>query len=127
MVDNCLIDPEILAELQKIKSVNFKTQQECGFSGSTKDHVLVEATSTERRLLLTCNYRDIHEGKYPPCTHGGILLIRHERPGPWDVYNRMKAFVESGQRSYARNHVTHLRENDATILKEHGQRVDVAY
>ena len=127
MVDNCLIDPKILVELRKIKSVNIKTQQECGFSGSTDDYILVAATTTERRLLLTSNYNDIHEGIYPPCSHGGIILIKHERPSPEIVYERLKAFAQSGQRSHAKNHVTHLRAKNATILKEHDQKIDINF
>jgi hypothetical protein len=99
MVDYDLVDPKILEALRRIKSVNMKTTIECGFDQSTADKVLVKATEKERRLLLTANYRDINERVYPPCFHGGILLINHPRPSSDTVYERMKAFTESGGRS----------------------------
>lgn len=127
MVDNCLLDPDILSALRKINSINVKTQIECGYPHWTKDPVLVEATTTERRLLLTSNYNDINESVYEPCSHGGIILIKHARPDAQIVYERMKAFTQSGSRSHAKNHVTHLRAKDAIILKEHDEKVEVKF
>lgn len=127
MVDNCLLDPEILVALRQINSINVKTQIECGYPHYTKDPILVAATTTERRLLLTANYNDINESVYEPCSHGGIILIKHARPDAQIVYDRMKAFAQSGKRSHAKNHVTHLRAADATIHKEHEQKVEVRF
>ena len=115
MVDYDLKDPEILDALRKIKSLNVKTTIECGFYPWTPDARLVEATSTERRILLTANYNDIHEGVYDPCHHGGIILIKDDRPSPETVSSRLRAFTRSGKRSLAKSHVTHLHANHAMI------------
>jgi hypothetical protein len=127
MVDYDLKDPEILEALRKIKSINVKTTIECGFDPWTPDEKLVEGTTTERRLLLTANYNDINEDVYEPCYHGGIILIKHERPSPETVANRLKAFAQCGKRSLAKSHVTHLNENSATIHTLDEKPVEVRF
>jgi hypothetical protein len=127
MVDYDLVDPEILDALRRIKSVSVKTTIECGFDPWTKDGTLVDATSTKRRLLLTANYRDINERRYKPCLHGGILLIHHPKPSWETVYERMKAFSESGGRSQAKGHVTYLKAEKAIVHKLFKEVVEVPF
>lgn len=127
MVDYCMVDPEILDALRQIKTLDVKTTIECGFQPHTKDHTLVAATNEKRRLLITCNYRDIHEGKYPPCGHGGIVLIKHKRPTAEIVSERMRAFTVSGGRAHARGHVTHLNADKAVVHKLHKEVMEVRF
>jgi len=127
MVDEDLLDPDIVDALHKIGSVDIKTTFECNLASGTKDHILVAATEKKRRLLLTANYRNIHERQYEPCGHGGIILIKHPRPTAQMVYARMKAFCESGKRSEAKRHVTYLRSDRFTIHKLHDEIVEERY
>lgn len=127
MVDEDLIDPRIIDALHSIGAVDVKTIFECNFRSGTKDEILVAATSTERRLLLTGNYRNIHERKYKPCGHGGIILIKHPRPTDKEVRERMRAFCKSGKKSEAKGHVTYLRRDRFTIHKEHREIIEEKY
>jgi len=49
--------------------------------GGTKDPGLWQAIQTERRFLVTADkgFGDIR--RYPPGTHGGILLLRPDQAG----------------------------------------------
>jgi hypothetical protein len=127
MVDEDLLDPEILEALHRIGSVDVKTTFECRLASGTKDHVIVAATEEQQRLLLTANFRDIHERNYKPCFHGGIILIKHPRPTAQMIYARMKAFCQSGKRSLAKRHVTYLRADRFTIHKLHKEVVEERY
>jgi hypothetical protein len=128
MVDEDLLDRRTIAALRKIGSgIDVKTILECNFSPGTKDKVLVAATRTKRRILLTANYRDINERIYKPCDHGGIILIKHRRPSPEVVCARVKAFCQSGKRSQAKGHVTHLNEDKFTIHKLHRETIEAKY
>lgn len=127
MVDYDLVDPNILAALSRISSVNAKTTIECGFRQDASDKVLVAATETEKRILLTANYNDINEREYPPCFHGGIILINHPRPNADVVHDRVKAFSQSGSKSQARGHVTYLNRDKAIIHKLHQEKIEVKF
>lgn len=127
MVDYDLVNPDILAALRKIKALDVRTIIECGFDQGTSDKTLVGATRQKRRLLLTANFNDINERVYPPCFHGGIILINHKRPTARAVYDRIKAFSRTGQRSLAKSHVTHLNADKATIHTLSKEPVEVPF
>lgn len=128
MVDEDLLDKRTIAALQTIgAAVDVKTILECNLALGTKDKVLVSATSTKRRILLTANYNDINEHKYKPCEHGGIILIDHPNPSPEVVRNRLRAFCRSGKRSHAKGHVTYLRADKFIIHKEHKEKIEERY
>jgi len=127
MVDEDLLDAKIIQALEKLSGVDVKTLLNCGFSQGAKDHTLVAATARQKRVLLTANFRDIHERKYPPCQHGGIILIRHPRPDAKVVTARLKAFCRSSQKSLAQGHVTYLKDNGFTIHKLHREVVEGKY
>ena len=128
MVDEDLLDKRTIAALQTIgAAVDVKTILECNLALGTKDKTLVAATTKKRRLLLTANYRDIHERNYKPCEHGGIILIDHPNPSPEVVCARLKAFCRSGKRSHAKGHVTYLRADKFIIHKEHKQKIEERY
>ena len=128
MADEDLLDKRTIAALQKVGSaVDVKTIFECGLRSGTKDKIIVAATKSKRRILLTANYKDIHERKYKPCEHGGIILIDHPNPSPEVVRDRLKAFCQSGKRSQAKGHVTYLRADKFIIHKEHNAKVEERY
>lgn len=128
MVDEDLIDHAILEALQKIgAAVNAKSFLDCSFSQGADDKDLVAATKPKRRVLLTRNYRDINERVYPPCKHGGIILIKHPNPTPQVVVSRLKAFCRSGRRSEAKGHVTYLNADSYKIHKLNNEIIEEAY
>jgi hypothetical protein len=127
MVDYCIIDPEIVEALRKINTLDVKTTLECGYNPWTEDETLVAGTTEKGRLLITSNYRDITPRKYPPCGHGGILLIKHPKPTGQIVYDRMRAFTLSGGRSHAKGHVTYLNADKAEILKLHKEVIELRF
>jgi hypothetical protein len=128
MVDEDLFGKEIISALNQLGSaVDVKTIVECNFPTGTKDKILVAATERKRRILLTANYVDINEHKYPPCEHGGIILIDHPNPSAEVVRSRLKAFCQSGKRSQAKGHVTYLKSDKFTIYKEHKEKVEGRY
>jgi hypothetical protein len=128
MVDEDLLDRKTIEALRKLgTSIDVKTILECDFKQGADDKDLVAATKTKRRVLLTANYRDINERVYPPCFHGGLILIKHPRPSPTIVVSRMRAFCRSGKRSQAKGHVTHLNEDRFTIHKLHKEKIEGDY
>lgn len=128
MVDEDLFDKEMIAALHQLGSaVDVKKITECNFPSGAKDKALVAATKGKRRILLTANYKDINERRYPPCKHGGIILIDHPNPSPEVVRSRLKAFCQSGKRSHAKGHVTYLKADKFTIHKEHNAKIEERY
>jgi hypothetical protein len=128
MVDEDLIDDAILKALKKIgAAVDAKSLLECNFPQGTDDKDLVAATKPKRRILLTRNFRNINEHVYPPCGHGGIILIKHPNPTPQVVVSRVKAFCRSGKRSEAKGHVTHLNEDSFKIHKLNNEVIEGSY
>jgi hypothetical protein len=127
MVDYNLKDPRIIAELDKLGALDVKTTIDCGYRQNTGDDVLVNTGTVEhKRLLLTKDKESIDEEEYPPCTHGGIIIIKHRRPRPEEVVARVTAFIRSGKRALAKGHVTHLRADGATIYT-HKDPVEVRF
>jgi hypothetical protein len=128
MVDEDLFDKRTIAALRKIgAAVDVKTTEECDLPSGTKDRPIVKATKDKRRILLTANYNDINEHVYPPCGHGGIILIDHPRPGPDVVSARLKAFCRSGKRSQAKGHVTYLKAEKFIIHKLNKEKIEERY
>lgn len=116
MVDYNLKDKRILTALDKLGALDVKTIIECGYKQDTDDDVLInKGTIEEKRLLLTKDKNTIDEWTFPPCTHGGVIIIKHKRPMPEEVVARVRAFVQSGKRAMAKGHVTHLYADHATI------------
>lgn len=126
MVDEDLNDPQTLKLLTKLRALKVKTTFECGLEMGTSDKVLVQSTK-EKGLLLTGDKNTIDERKYPPCNHGGIIIIELKRPTSDEVFRRMKAFCQSGKRGLAKGHVTHLYADKAVIHTHHKTPVTVPY
>lgn len=116
MVDYNLIDPEIIRGLENFGALDVKTILECGFNQNAKDKELIKGTSDLDRILLTGDFRSIDENKYKPCEHGGIMIIKEKRPFPSDVIALVKAFLQCGQRRFAKHHVTYLKKDSLKII-----------
>jgi hypothetical protein len=128
MIDYNLVDPEILAALEKLNALKVKTILDCGFSQHTGDDTLVNKGTVEHeRVLLTRDKRTITKKKYKPCKHGGVIVIKHPRPTADMVFAWMKAFVQSGKRALAKNHFTYLRADGATIYTLSREPVEVRF
>lgn len=127
IVDEDLLDPDIIDALKGIGVLHVKTLLECDLSCGTKDGPLVARAKAKERLLLTANYVDINERRFPPCTHGGIISIDHKQPTAKIVRERIKAFCASGKKSSAKGHVTYLKEGKFIIHKLHKEKIEERY
>lgn len=127
MIDYDLVDREIIAALKQLNALKIKTIIEHGFNQDTKDKVLVGSTKKKKSLLLTGDKSTITKERYKPCTHGGIIIIKDPRPSPEKVYAWVKAFIQSGQRAFAKNHVTHLRKDGFTIFTHNPEPIRGTY
>lgn len=114
MIDYNLGQPvaEKLNELGAVKAI---TTIDYGFKQHTEDAELVRATGKHNCLLLTKDRRTINEDVYPPCSHGGVIIVKEKWPSVERVFACVKALCQSGHRSKAAHHVTHLWEDRAII------------
>jgi hypothetical protein len=120
------IDPAVVGELNTLGAVKAKTIIDYGFKQDAEDRELIyRGTNHNRCVLLTADNQSIDEHKYPPCGHGGIILIKPKRPSKETIVTLVKAFCQSGHRSKASHNVVHLWADRATIYKHHGEREDV--
>ena len=127
MIDYNLVDKKIVSGLKSMEGVEAVTIIECGYAQDTADEVLVnEGTVKEGRLLLTRDKRTINRWKYLPCTHGGVILVRHRRPDPDAILAAVTAFIQSSKTSVAVNHFTHLKPDGAKIWT-HTDPVEVRF
>ncbi len=127
MIDYDLVDRRIVAALKTLEGVEVKTIIECGYPQNASDEFLVyEGTVEQKRLLLTGDKNTITRMKYKPCTHGGVIVLRHRRPNADSVLAAVSAFIESSKGSVAVNHFTHLRPDGAKIYT-HKDPVEVKF
>lgn len=115
IVDEDFLDSRTIACLGKLGALKVKTLFECGLDMGEEDRILVQAT-VEKGLLLTGDKNTIDERTYKPCTHGGIIIVKHKRPTPDEICRRMRAFCRSGHRAKAKNHVTHLTKTKLLFI-----------
>jgi hypothetical protein len=124
MVDYNLKDPLVLDCLRKLGALDVKTTIDCGYKQSEKDPVLInKGTLEQNRLLLTRDKNTIDEKKFKPCSHGGVIIIKHPRPTANMICAWMKAFIQSGKRAYAKSHVTYLNSSGFRIHTHHPQPI----
>ncbi len=127
MIDYNLVDRRIVRALKTLPEVEVKTIIECGYAQDTADEVLVnEGTVEQNRLLLTCDKRTITRQRYRPCTHGGVIVLRHRRPTADSVLAAVTAFIQSSKGNLAINHFTHLRPDGAKIYT-HKDPVEIRF
>lgn len=127
MIDYDLVDKRIVSALKSMEGVEAMTILECGYLQNTSDEVLInEGTVKHKRLLLTRDKGTINRWKYQPCTHGGVILVRHRRPDPNAILAAVSAFLQSSKTSVAPNHFTHLKPDGAKIWT-HTDPVEVSF
>ena len=120
MIDYNLGSP-VAKALNELGAVKAKTIIEYGFKQHTEDPDLVAVTDEYGCILLTKDKKTINEHRYPPCKHGGIIIIKEKQPSVQKVFECVKAFCQSGQRELALHHVTHLWDDRAIIHTHKGQ------
>lgn len=98
------------------------------FHDYTKDPELVRLGTEERYIFFTSDNRSIKRKLFPPCTHGGIIKMPG-MPSKEEVLARLKKLIESGPKylRQIRGHFTYLKNEGATIYKEHGKIVEVRF
>ena len=127
MIDYNLVDKKIVSGLKSMEGVEAVTIIECGYAQNTADEILVnEGTVKFERLLLTKDKTTITRGKYRPCTHGGVIVLKHRRPSPEIVLAAVSAFLQSSKTSVAVNHFTHINPDRAKIWT-HTDPVEVRF
>ncbi len=107
--------------LNELGSVKAKTIIDYGFKQNTPDSELVDGTSDHNCILLTHDGNSINEKKYPPCSHGGIIISLDPKWSPEKIFEKVKKFVQSGHRSKADHCVTYLYDDRANIHKHDGE------
>jgi len=127
MIDYNLVDKRIVNALKSMEGVEAMTIIECGYPENTADEVLVnEGTVKHGRLLLTKDKTTITRGRYQPCTHGGVIVLKHRRPSPEIVLAAVSAFLQSSKTGVAVNHFTHINPDGAKIWT-HTDPVEVRF
>jgi hypothetical protein len=98
------------------------------FHNYTEDEDLVQAGRENRYILFTSDDKSIKKRKYPPCTHAGIIKMPG-MPSKEEVIARLRKLLLSGPQylKQIRGHFTYLRNEGATIHKEHNQQVEVTF
>jgi len=87
-----------------------------GLSGASDPEVLNAATS-ENRILLTLDTDFLDLKKYPPDKHCGVIVFRPPRQGALAVAKFVKAFVGSADLRQNYGHTTVVERTRARILK----------
>lgn len=123
LVDYCVQAKLAAQKLNTLPKASAITTIDAGLRGHSADDDIVALGRLEDRIIVTGDFRTMNEHFYPPCTHGGILLIREE-PTADKVYKLVRSFMLSGQRMKAAHCVTHLwsdrcRINTHSGVEEH--------
>lgn len=119
MLDNTF-HKSLAEELNRIGSVKAKTIVEYGFRSKAEDRELISRTDELNCILLTNDHNTINEKLYPPCHHGGIIIIKDPRWTIESVSLAVKKFARSGSRKFAKHSVTYLHDNFATVHSHNG-------
>lgn len=117
MIDHNFGKP-VADQLNTIGSVKAATTLEYGFRQDADDEDIIASTEAFRCLLLTHDFNSINETKYPPCTHGGIIIFKQKKWFPESVREAVKALCLSGARRVAEHSVTYLY-SDRAIMHRH--------
>ncbi len=126
MVDQCLVKKSIVTSLEKVSAFNTKTIEELGYRHDTADSVLVQGTKSHRRILLTKNFKDINERKYPPCNHGGIIIVHAQETEADYIIRRIKALLKPATKNKVKGHVTHLYK-ERMVIYTHKETIEVNF
>jgi hypothetical protein len=127
MVDESFGKPVADALNKEIASIKAKTTFDCGFHQGAKDSDLIRETRRSKRVLLTFDQNSIDERRYPPCSHGGTIIIKDRHWMANTIVQEMKALTRSGLRKLTRHGVTHLYEDRAVIYQHQGRVEEVRF
>lgn len=126
MIDHTFGEP-VAEKLNKLSAITAATTITRGFSDRRHDDDLVGFTKGDGCILLTFDHNTINEYKYPPCTHGGIIIVK----GDWfpeTIFTGIKRLCESGHRKVVPNHVTHLYvEQKRALIKTHKEEIPLNF
>jgi hypothetical protein len=123
MVDENFGKPVADGVNKHIGSIKAKTIFDFGFRQGTKDRILIAQTNRLGQVLLTFDQNSIDERRYPPCTHGGIIIVKDKHWTTESVVSDLKAFTYSGSRKLTAHCVTHLFK-DRAVIHQHDGKVD---
>lgn len=126
MIDHTFGKP-VADELNaKIGAVKAATTLEYGFKPKTDDEDLIEQTDELGCLLLTHDRNTIDIHRYPPCSHGGIIIFKPKRWSVESVRESIYAFCLSGHKKFAAHCVTWLYP-DRAIIHTHTEIIKVRF
>ena len=119
MIDHNFGKP-VADQLNTIGPIKAATTLEYGFPQNADDEDIIASTEEHNCLLLTHDFNSINETKYPPCTHGGIIIFKHKQWFPETVREAVNALCLSGRRKEAEHSVTYLF-SDRAIMHRHSE------
>ena len=116
MVDECLDGP-VAKKLDSLrKDVTAVTSQELGFSNHASDDNLVLFTKNNDVVLVTADKNTINRSLFPPCSHGGIVVVTDPKWTEDTIRDSMKMlFAQKRRRQLVKNHFTYVSREEATI------------
>jgi hypothetical protein len=124
MIDQTFGKP-VADMLNKLSPITAATTAERGFRDRRADKDLIAFTGDDGCVLLTHDHNTINKHRYPPCTHGGIIIIKGEW-FPETIYDGIKRLCESGKRKLIPHHVTYLYiEQKKAIIHTHKESVSL--
>lgn len=114
MIDHTFGKP-VADALNEIGAIKAATTLEYGFKQYAEDKDLIGSTDENRCLFLTHDRNTIDIYRYPPCSHGGIIIFKPKKWSIEAVRDGVYAFCLSGKRRDAAHCVTHLFPDKAII------------
>lgn len=127
MIDETYGQP-VADEVNKISGkVAATTTFEQGFEQETPDEVLIRHGKEKNLILLTHDHNTIDEYTYPPCAHGGIIIVKDKNWFKETISASLKALRMSGKAGLVHHHVTYLFRNRAIIHTHDPEPVTVTF
>jgi len=120
MIDHNFGKP-VADKLEELGSVKALTTLEYGFQQNASDEILIEATNGKKCLLLTHDKNTINSNRFPPCTHGGIVIFKPKKWTEESVFESIKKLCLSGMKKHTSHAVTSLYL-DKAIIETHDEK-----
>jgi hypothetical protein len=125
MIDHVFGKP-VADILSDIRVVDTKTTLEHGFRPHAEDEEIIRNIADDGYIFLTHDRNTIDEYRFPPCSHGGIIIIRDKRWTEEKVLERIRDFCQCGYKKLAPHSVTYLHAEGA-IIHTHDGKKEVRY
>jgi hypothetical protein len=119
MIDHNFGKP-VADKLEELGSVKASTTIEYGFEQHASDEALIGATKENKCLLLTHDKNTINSNRFPPCTHGGIIIFKQKKWTEESVFQSIKKLCLSGMKKHTSHAVTSLYL-DRAIIETHDE------